>query len=304
MQLEKIGVGSTCNVYRRENGVVMKVSPTDKFYIEEGEYAVVVAFDEFCKKRPEHFTRLISLTIEEGWTRDDFDFKDAKYVIIYSYVPLLEQNLLFHIETDLRLNNAEIFSAYASFLYCYLEMWSEGWLHPDYHIGNFMYCRTDLPSTALQVGDARYLLPSFGRRWYAIDYDKIYHQTTAGNRSPVHEFIADNRHYFLIHFFYQVIYDKQQIDRDAIGVNVMMEKMHAHPRTSYLSALLPPVKELATQRIAFEILVLLFEPDMYKELFNVEVIHEVDEEMKDGIVFIIQHIDSPHAILRYLQGLC
>lgn len=303
MSLEKIGVGSTCNVYRADDGVVLKVSPTDKFYIEEEEYRMVVRFDDFCKKYPEHFTRLVSLRIEEGWPQDDFDFKDSKYVIVYSYVPLLEQNLLFHVETELRLRNEEVVAAYASFLHCYMLMWEEGWLHPDFHIGNFMYHRTALPTSTIQVDSKSYRLPSFNRQWYAIDYDKIYHNSAKGNKMPVHEFIAENRHYFLIHFFYQILYRRPPPDRDSIGVNIMMEQMHAHPRTSYLSGLLPTLKELATLRISFEILILLFERDMYHELFKGDIIHEVDEEMKEFIVYVIQHIDSPHSILHYIEKL-
>lgn len=306
-QLEELACGSTCAVYRalvRGEWVVVKVAPVegsaahiaapDRSPAERARYAARAwEFNAFCRRHPNSFTRLLALREERGWPQ-------GEVCRVTVSAPLLTASLLFHMEEGPRLRGAEVVSAFAGVLNCFLLMREEGWLHPDLHIGNVMYRASADSVIQLSWKGRSWSVPSFGRKWFLIDFDGML-RAEGPNETLPEEFARTNSHFWLVHFFFQVLYAGAPPNRELLGNDLLMETLCGDPQTGYLRELLPHSLECATLRIGLEVLCLIFEPEAYARILGARVVPPADPVILDAAIFVVQHFDQPTALCAYLH---
>lgn len=303
---EEVACGSTCVVYRgRLEGelVAVKVTPVrgargievrDQSEAERAAYVRAARrFDEFARTQ-DCLVRLLLLEERTGCPQGEL-------CRVAVSAPLLEASLLFHLEEGPRLRGAELLSAFAGLLRGFLALQAGGWLHGDLHAGNLMYRRTSSSSFLLDGLP----VPSFGREWFVIDYDAVLPQEPPqgppqGPMPPAEEFARTNPHFWLLHFFFQVLYEGPPPDREVLGNDLLMEALCSDPCTAYLRELLPDSTEAATLRIGLEVLALLFEPAAYARLLGARQVPPPDPLLRDAAVFAVQHFHDLPSVCTYL----
>ena len=316
-------------------------------------------YEEVANKYPNHFVHMLDHYIVENCKfdyaaetkRDDImnPIHKSPYCVYMISTPVLEDTLktwynntieVLYNQLDIKVLEAnklrirnEIYSFLIQFLYMYYIMESHGWYHADSRWKNVMYLKIkdklididldlDLDS---KIKDESFTLtiPSFGKRWYLIDYDPMYSKelygnntyTTYGNdlqrihKAP-HMHLARIVEYLLFQPFWKPIFEHNHRIGD---FSKLYKAIIANPKTSYIANLLPELNEYQTSTECAMALAIVLEPEAYMKYLELDKILNPKEFAhyakltKDGqyfdpedLKFYIANITKPDVIIKHL----
>lgn len=319
-------------------------------------HAMLAFYEQVANKYPKHFTQLISHKIVENC---NFDFvadtnvqakkevHESPFCLFMVTKPVLKDTLKnwynnFVIpmcdESDEKIEafkpkvKNEIYSFLTQYAYIYWLMEKSGWIHADSKWKNVMYLDESQPTIKLdmlsyntgkedKMNDSLLEIPSFGKRWFLIDYDPMYSEKFYGNhiiesgawrtakKSP-HVYLIRTLEYLLFQPFWKpIIENEYNINRAPKTYELIITE----PKTKYIKGLLPALDEYDTLKECAIALAIVLEPESYfhylklDEFLDKKTFDHYLHLTKTGqyfnpedLKYFIKHLDEPELIVRHL----
>ena len=360
-QLGKGGYGVTYLANYHHNLVAFKKSHILKSDIDDKHsryHAMLKFYEDVAKKYPGHFTQLIKHAIIENC---DFDYENetgnknyktevhkSPYCLYMVTSPVLEDtqkhryNNLISVLDDqsdiekLAANRSkirnEIYSFLIQYVYMYYVMEAHGWYHPDSKWKNVMYIKDENKTIDINLNNDAHdqiiedksnniVIPTYGKRWYLIDYDPMYSDTFYQGKeidSGAWKTAKKSRHVYLARTVEFMLYQpfwKPVLERNLRITNAhkSYELIINNPKTKYIKELLPKLDEYDTLKESAIALALVLEPEMYFKYLGLDNLldeNEYDKYLKltkDGqyfnpedLKYFIKNIPEPTLIIKQL----
>lgn len=339
--------------------VILKKSHIDPYDAKDpkSRYYASLAFDrEVASKYPEYFMHIVSSeTIDtskepnKSWRFEDeikhfkspvFQKKSmhkSKMHISMIMEPVLDGTLkdyynsyvIPHISNNHVNNNHVnnirkcIYSFLAQFFHIYYLMEKHGWYHADSKWKNIMY-KTVPFDTVLEINidNNIYKIPTYGKKWYLIDYDPMYsekfYECKLPNIPSVVQ-IANSKHFHLSRILEFLLVQPFWSSIERYNVKIarptqIAEKIFKSRKASYIKDLLPILNEtrvIETQTIeecAMGLCIML-EPEEYFNIIGLngklwynDFIITRDRQYidKEDYKFIIANLYDINKLIAYL----
>lgn len=322
-------------------------------------HAMLAFYEQVANKYPGHFTQLVSHKIVDNC---NLDFKaetnvqakkevhESPFCLFMVTKPVLKDTLKnwyndFVIplcdETNEKIEflkpkiKNEIYSFLAQYVYIYWLMEMHGWIHADSKWKNVMYLEEKQPTILLDMSNIKkedesllesndqLQIPSFGKRWFLIDYDPMHsekfydgHSIESGawktvKKSP-HVYLIRTLEYLLFQPFWKpIIENEYNINRAPKTYELIVTE----PKTKYIKDLLPSLNEYDTLKECAIALAIALEPEAYfrylklDEFLDKKTFNHYLNLTKSGqyfdpsdLKYFIKHLDQPELIVRHLAG--
>lgn len=208
----------------------------------------------------------------------------------------------------------QVYSFLVQFFYMFYLLQNAGWYHLDAKWKNIMYKSIDEDTVSIKLDSKKILIPSYGKRWYLIDYDSVvYHNN-------YNETLSKRKHYFLVRilefllvqpFWVTIAKNKTKIDRD----HIIADKIRKNIKTSYLTDLLPQIEETERDTINQCLLALcvMREPTEYFNILGLtdksweqDLSSTINDQYMpvEDFLFIIANLNDAKKIIEYLAPKC
>lgn len=321
----------------KENSVVVKksyLSFYDSVNLSSPFNTLLKFSNNFASKNKKHFVVVMGYNIVKNpsWNfEEELEKFEGKKPVIKTHhdkfsclslimTPVLDDTLKnWHnsLMVNVKNNKAEtckqIYSFLVQFFYMFYLLQNAGWYHLDAKWKNIMYKSVDEDTVSINLGsNEKILIPSYGKRWYLIDYDTVCQQ---GNKT-----LSIRKHYFLVRilefllvqpFWVTIAKNKIKIDRD----HIIADKIRRNIKTSYLNNLLPQIEKTESDTINQCLLALcvMLEPTEYFNILGLtgksweqDLSSTINDQYMpaEDFLFIIANLNDAKKIIEYLASKC
>lgn len=236
----------------------------------------------------------------------------------------------------------EIYAFLTQYVYIYYIMESFGWYHTDSKWKNVMYLKEEkefininLDLDALVSGgndnddglienkSEKFHIPSYGKRWFLIDYDPMYSDTFYGDtaidsgawrtaRKSRHVYLIRTLEYLLFQPFWKPVIEK---NLNVTRAPKTYELIISDSKTKYIKELLPNLNEYDTLKEAAIALAIVLEPESYFKFLGLDnFLNSKDFTYYlnltkqgqyfdiDDLKYYIKNLDKPKLIIKRLAS--
>jgi hypothetical protein len=347
--LSKLGEGYSGSAYLGlvdTKKCVIKKTHIDNENICGIEDEISRNFNEIAKLYPDHFLTIVSRSyifdyecdhkIPE-WIKTKKDllkewkqFHNIKQCLQTIYQPVLDgtlNNWYNQLNYDIyrgkspKKQTLELYGMFLQVLYCFYIMEKNKWLHCDAHSDNIMFINTKIKTNEMIIGKKKYIIPTYKKLWYLIDYDSIYHPDIFNPKDIKKDHLIKNNrlnpHHFqaslILNMLFQPWWHKMNKMKIIVPNDEYLYKLiTTNLKTKYLKKLLPKYKEPITMCKSIIALCIMFEPEEFLICLGLDIAEFEDEIKlmktkqaftKEEIGFLIKNLGKYDIIFKNISPL-
>lgn len=300
---------------------IEKISEKDIVHDLRVNFWREIEFAQFAKQYSDYFMTLLSYEIllnckhkqpiPKIFKSDESmnNKNNSKYCTKLIYSPVLDGTLRQFNKKIGNVKTKEFYSMFCQIIYSLKLLSDNNWYHNDVHSGNIMFKHTSKKTIKI---DGDIVIPTFGLKWFLIDYGFISHVNFPVN-NEYEKNIFKNKYFDSINFIISTlnlsvwkIIKKHDIEFD-YDFNKLHEKIQKSPNYKSLTKYLP-AKTIGKQSITNIIfyLHLLWYPLEHHSFMNIDVnkykkeIMVYTNDYKMFYSYMFKNIEKPMEIIKYV----